>query len=62
MANPVDGAVPPFCGDSPDVAQEFVKTDPYVASGSVKRWYVREWKTVAGELASTPVRRDAGRS
>jgi len=27
-----------------------------VTSGLVKRWYVREWTTVAGEAAATPVR------
>jgi heme-degrading monooxygenase HmoA len=48
-----------FRGDSPEVAEGFAKADPYVTSGAVKRWHVREWKTVAGEDASTPVRPDA---
>jgi uncharacterized protein YciI len=56
LANPVDGAVLLFRGDSPAVAEEFAKSDPYVTSGIVKRWYVREWTTVAGEHAATPVR------
>jgi uncharacterized protein YciI len=56
LANPVDGAVLLFQGDSPEVAEKFAKTDPYVLNGAVKRWYVREWTTVAGEAAATPVR------
>ena len=59
LANPVDGAVLLFVGDSPEVAEKFAKADPYVTSGAVKRWHVREWKTVAGEDAATPVRPDA---
>ncbi len=56
LANPVDGAVLLFQGDSPTVAENFAKADPYVTSGTVKRWYVREWTTVAGEDAAIPVR------
>lgn len=56
LANPVDGAVLLFKGDSCEVAEKFAKTDPYVASGIVKRWYVREWTTVAGEESATPLR------
>lgn len=56
LANPVDGAVLLFQGDSPAVAEDFARTDPYVLNGLVKRWYVREWTTVAGAGASTPVR------
>jgi uncharacterized protein YciI/heme-degrading monooxygenase HmoA len=58
LANPVDGAVLLFRGDSPEVAEGFAKADPYVTSGAVKRWHVREWKTVAGEDAATPLRPD----
>jgi len=56
LANPLDGAVLLFTGDSPEVAEKFAKTDPYVLNGAVKRWYVREWTTVAGDAATTPVR------
>jgi uncharacterized protein len=55
FANPVDGAVLLFAGDSPKVAEEFANVDPYVTSGTVKRWYVREWTTVAGKDSATPV-------
>jgi len=58
LANPVDGAVLLFKGDSPEIAEKFARADPYVTSGAVKRWYVREWNTVAGEDAATPVMPD----
>jgi uncharacterized protein len=56
LSNPVDGAVLLFRGDSAEVAENFARLDPYVTSGAVKRWYVREWTTVAGEDAATPIR------
>jgi len=56
LANPVDGAVLLFKGDSPDIATKFAQADPYVQSGAVKRWYVREWTTVAGDSSTTPIR------
>ncbi len=56
LANPVDGAVLLFQGDSPEAAERFAKADPYVINGLVTRWYVREWITVAGRDAATPLR------
>ena len=56
VADPADGALLLFQGNSPEVAERFAQADPYVTSGVVKRWYVREWKTVAGTQASTPLR------
>ena len=56
LSNPVDGAVLLFKGDSPEVAERFARADPYVTSGAVKRWHVREWNTVVGEDSSTPIR------
>ena len=55
LANPVDGAVLLFKADSPEVVKKFASADPYVTSGLVKRWYVREWTTVVGKDAATPV-------
>ena len=60
LANPADGAVLHFRGDSFTAVQEFAKDDPYVRNGLVKRWRVREWTTVVGDAASTPVRPSAG--
>lgn len=59
LANPIDGAVLLFKGDSPEVAERFARADPYVTSGAVKRWHVREWTTVAGEDSAIPVRPNA---
>jgi uncharacterized protein len=56
LSNPIDGAVLLFRGDSPEVAEKFARADPYVTSGAVKRWHVREWTTVAGEDSAMPVR------
>jgi len=56
LANPPDMGVLLFRGDSPEVAERFANADPYVLNGVVKRWYVREWTTVVGKDASTPVK------
>jgi uncharacterized protein YciI len=55
LANPVDGAVLLFQGDSPAAAEAFAAADPYVRNGLVTRWRVREWTTVVGDAASTPL-------
>jgi uncharacterized protein len=51
LANPVDGTVLLFKGDSPAVAESFAKADPYVTNGLVATWRVREWTTVVGKDA-----------
>ncbi|MBN3767130.1 YciI-like protein [Burkholderia sp. Ac-20365] len=56
LADPVDMAVLLFEGDSPAVAESFAQADPYVLNGLVKTWRVRQWTTVVGERAATPVR------
>jgi uncharacterized protein YciI len=56
LADPIDGAVLLFRGSSPAVAERFAKEDPYVRNGIVTKWRVREWTTVIGEDAATPVR------
>lgn len=56
LADPVDGAVLLFSGDDKSVAEEFARSDPYVINGLVTKWHVREWTTVVGEVAATPVR------
>lgn len=56
LADPTDGAVLLFKSDSPDVAKRFAESDPYVKNGLVKRWYVREWRTVAGDGSANPLR------
>jgi uncharacterized protein YciI len=56
LADPVDGAVLLFTGDTPAAAEAFVAADPYVRNGLVKRWQVRPWTTVVGAGAASPVR------
>jgi uncharacterized protein YciI len=56
LADPIDGAILLFKGESPEVAEKFVAADPYVRNGLVTRWSVRPWTTVIGDDASTPVR------
>lgn len=55
LANPADGAVLLFRGDSPDAAEAFAAADPYVTNGLVTRWRVREWTTVVGRDAEVPL-------
>jgi uncharacterized protein YciI len=55
LTDPVDGAVLLFAGESPQAAFDFARNDPYVINGLVTSWRVREWTTVVGDSASTPV-------
>ncbi len=54
LADPVDGAVLIFRGPSAQAAEAFARADPYVTSGLVTRWRVRQWTTVVGDGASPP--------
>lgn len=56
LGEPVDGAILLFQGESPEVAEKFARTDPYVTHGLVKKWSVRPWTTVVGAGATTPLR------
>ncbi len=56
LTEPLDQAMLVFKGDSPEVAERFAETDPYVRNGLVTKWRVRQWTTVVGDEASTPVR------
>ena len=58
LADPVDGAVLMFAGENAAVAEDFARADPYVTGGLVTSWRVREWTTVVGKLAATPVAPD----
>jgi uncharacterized protein len=55
FANPADGAVIVFKGNSPEVAKAFAEADPYVRNGLVTAWRVREWTTVVGRDAAQPL-------
>ena len=54
LADPMDGAVLLFQGDSPDAARAFAENDPYVQGGLVESWEVRPWTTVVGAGAASP--------
>jgi uncharacterized protein len=56
LADPVDGAVLMFACEDKEVAEAFARADPYVTSGLVQSWHVREWTTVVGERAANPLR------
>ena len=60
FANPIDGTVLLFKGNSPAAAEAFATADPYVVNGLVTKWRVREWTTVVGELAENPLPRTSG--
>jgi uncharacterized protein YciI len=55
LADPVDGAVLLFKCESPQVAEEFARNDPYMKNGLVRSFRVRQWTTVVGQDAITPV-------
>jgi len=56
LANPADGAVLFFQGDSPAVAEKFAEQDPYVKNGLIRKWHVREWTTVVGDNPAVDVK------
>lgn len=56
LADPADSALLIFQGDSPEAAERFAKADPYVTQGLVTAYRVRQWNTVVGAGATTPVR------
>jgi len=56
LAPPTDRAVLLFQGESPAAAENFARNDPYVTSGLVQKWTVRQWNTVAGADAASPLR------
>lgn len=57
LADPADAAILLFQGPSPDVAEAFARSDPYVLNGLVTRWRVRRWTTVVGPAAAEPIPR-----
>lgn len=56
LADPKDGAVLLFRAESPQVAEDFAKADPYVQNGLITGWRIHEWSTVVGDSAANPVR------
>lgn len=50
LADPADGAVLIFKGESPAVAEDFARQDPYVKNGLIQEWHVRPWNVVVGDV------------
>ena len=48
LSNPPDGALLVFRADDATPAEDFVRKDPYVINGLVKRWEIRPWTVVVG--------------
>ena len=48
LTNPVDKAVLIFKGESPLIAEQFVKNDPYVKNDLIVKWEIRTWTVVIG--------------
>ena len=46
LADPADEALLVFKSDSPQVAEDFAKNDPYVRNGLIAQWKVRPWTVV----------------
>jgi uncharacterized protein len=48
LAEPADGALLVFNTKDAEAVLAFVRCDPYVVNGLVKRWRVRPWTVVVG--------------
>jgi uncharacterized protein YciI len=55
LEEPTEQAFLLFESDSPDAATAFAEADPYVRHGLIKRWRVKQWNTVVGSSAASPV-------
>ncbi len=62
FADPVDGSVLLFRTSSAAVVEEFARQDPFVRHGVVERWWVREWTTIVGQEATTPLLQNESQS
>jgi uncharacterized protein len=48
LADPADGALLVFQGESAAAAEAFAQQDPYVKNGLITKWKVRPWTVVVG--------------
>lgn len=46
LGDPPDGVLMIFRGESPRVAEDFARNDPYVTNGLATSWRVRPWNVV----------------
>jgi uncharacterized protein YciI len=54
LADPADGALLVFQGESPAAAEAFARHDPYVRNGLITKWKVRPWTVVVGNEPREP--------
>ena len=54
LADPADGALLVFQGESPAAAEAFARQDPYVKNGLIIGWKVRPWTVVVGNEPRAP--------
>jgi uncharacterized protein len=54
LADPADGALLIFQGDTPAAAEAFARQDPYVKNGLITKWRVRNWTVVVGNEPRAP--------
>ena len=54
LADPADGALLIFQGESPAVAEAFARQDPYFRNGLITKWRVRGWTVVVGNEPRIP--------
>lgn len=55
LTEPLDTGLILFTGETSEVVERFVRDDPYVNNGLVRSWRIREWATVVGEGAASPL-------
>lgn len=56
LTDPIDTGMLFFEAESVAVVEDFARVDPYVLNGLVESWRVREWLTVVGASARSPLR------
>lgn len=54
LADPADGALLIFEGESPVACDAFARQDPYVKNGLITKWRVRNWTVVVGNEPRAP--------
>jgi uncharacterized protein len=54
LADPADGALLIFQGETAATAEAFARHDPYVKNGLITHWTVRKWNVVVGNESRAP--------
>ena len=57
FADPVNRALIVFHVDDKSKVEKFARKDPYVVNGLVKKWEVRPWNVVVGQVTSPKISR-----